>query len=420
MPDGRQMRAGDHNGQVDDSSVGILLSQVMPEQVEWLWEGRIPRGKLTVVDGDPGTGKSAMIMDLAARVSAGRAMPDGSGGSAAAGVVILSAEDGLHDTVRPRLDAAQGNPSRVLALTTTDDGNGGRRLLSLPQDIPLIERGIDRVEADLVTIDPLVAFFGDKTDSHRDQDVRRVLADLAALAEWTGAAIVVIRHLNKSVGGNALYRGGGSIGIIAAARSGLLVAKDPEDEDRRILAAQKSNLAKAAPSFTFSLEEAVNEAVRVTWHGEAPWGAGVLLSSNYDEGRRTQAEKASVFLREMLKSGPVPTRLILERGSEAGHSKRTLERVKGDLGVKSTRQGNEWNWCLPVQARRDFRRGDNGDPGADELADHRLPGESTASEHTLDNRDGEDRQGRQQRQPAAGGAVGGFLTPDVGRERFVI
>jgi len=198
-----QPRSVERNGLGYEPSVGTLLSEAEPERAEWLWEGRIPKGKLTIVEGDPGTGKSAMIMDLTARVSAGRAMPDGSGGGVPAGVVILSAEDGLADTVRPRLDAAQGDPARVLALTTKYDGGVGAEKLTLPEDTRLIARGIDRVEAELVTIDPLVAFFGRKTDSHRDQDVRRVLA------EWTGVAVVVIRHLNKKVGGKPLYRGGG-------------------------------------------------------------------------------------------------------------------------------------------------------------------------------------------------------------------
>jgi predicted ATP-dependent serine protease len=182
-----QLRSEERNDAGYERSVGTLLSEVAPERVEWLWEGRIPKGKLTVVDGDPGTGKSAMITDLAARVSAGRPMPDGSTGGVAAGVVILSAEDGLADTVRPRLDAARGDPAGVLALTTKYDDNARDLLLSLPKDIPLIAQGIERIEAELVTIDPLVAYFGNKTDSHRDQDVRRVLADLAALAECAGS-----------------------------------------------------------------------------------------------------------------------------------------------------------------------------------------------------------------------------------------
>lgn len=146
-------------GRVGDDEVGILLSEVEPERVDWLWPGRIPKGKLTVLDGDPGLGKSAATVDLAARVSAGLELPDGTL-CEAAGAVICSAEDGLADTIRPRLDAAGGDPSRVLSLATVTDGEGLERPLSIPQDVPIIEEGIGRVEAVLVVVDPLMAFFG--------------------------------------------------------------------------------------------------------------------------------------------------------------------------------------------------------------------------------------------------------------------
>jgi RecA-family ATPase len=135
----------------------------------------------------------------------------------------------------------------------------------MPEDLDVIRRGIERVDAKLVIVDPLMAFLSGDVDSHRDQDVRRALALLAKLAEETGAAILVVRHLNKTGGGNPLYRGGGSIGIIGAARSALLVAKHPEDERRRVLAPLKSNLAEPAPSSMFMLTQAANGAVRVEW-----------------------------------------------------------------------------------------------------------------------------------------------------------
>jgi AAA domain/Primase C terminal 1 (PriCT-1) len=231
---GRQLAQGPATGEV-----GILLSEVQPERVDWLWTGRIPKGKLTVLDGDPGLGKSALTVDLAARVSAGLDLPDDTP-CEAAGVVICSAEDGLADTIRPRLDAAGGDPEKVLSLATVTDEEGLERPISIPEDVPIIEEGIRRVEADLVIVDPLMAFFGGGVDTYRDQSVRRALAALASLAERTGAAIVVIRHLTKSGGNDPIRRGGGSIGIIGAARSGMLVAKDLDDEDLRILSMSKS------------------------------------------------------------------------------------------------------------------------------------------------------------------------------------
>jgi hypothetical protein len=139
-------------------------------------------------------------------------------------------------------------------------------------------------------IDPLMAFLSGDVNSHRDQDVRRALAPLAKLAEETGTAVVVVRHLNKGSGDNPLYRGGGSIGIVGAARSALLVAQHPEDEGRRVLASLKSNLAKPAPSLAFMLAEAANGAVKVEWKGETPLDAAALLAAPADdEGQRQLA-----------------------------------------------------------------------------------------------------------------------------------
>jgi hypothetical protein len=164
----------------------LLLSGVEPEEVEWLWKRWLALRKLALMDGDPGLGKSATTLDIAARVSAGKVFPDGAE-CEPAGVVLLSGEDGLRDTIRPRLDAAGADPSRILALATVPDENGHDKLLSIPEDIPLIEKGIERVGARLVVVDPLMAFLSGDTNSHRDQDVRRALAPLAGLAERTGA-----------------------------------------------------------------------------------------------------------------------------------------------------------------------------------------------------------------------------------------
>src|SRR5215213_6143519 len=178
----------------DGIPVGIMLSEVQAETVEWLWERRIPLGKITVLDGDPGIGKSVLTTDLAARLTVGRTFPEGQE-CEAAGVVIMNAEDGLADTIRPRVDAAGGDPSRIVSLATVEDGD--ERHLSIPEDIPIIELAIERVGAKLVNIDPLMSFLSGESNAHKDQDVRRALAPLARLAERTGAAIVLVRHLNK-------------------------------------------------------------------------------------------------------------------------------------------------------------------------------------------------------------------------------
>jgi RecA-family ATPase len=233
---------------------GKPLSEIQPEQVEWLWPRRIPKGKITVLDGDPDNGKSVLTTDLAARVTAGLAFPDGTP-TEAAGAVIVSAEDGASDTIRPRFDAAGGDPNRALLL-------GNDEPFAIPADIPKLERAVRQVKA---AMDPIMAFLSGDVNSNRDQDVRRALTPLKRMAERTGAAVILVRHLNKSQGGNPLYRGGGSIGIIGAARSGMVVGPHPDSDDLRVLAGQKNNLSLPPRSLAYSIETAPNGAARIAY-----------------------------------------------------------------------------------------------------------------------------------------------------------
>src|SRR5215213_4921762 len=316
--------------ELQPEEIGILLSGVEPEEVEWLWPSWLALGKLALLDGDPGLGKSATTLDLAARVSVGEVFPDGAR-CEPAGVVLLSAEDGLGDTVRPRLDAAGADTSRIVALATVPDENGHDRLLSIPEDIPLIEKGIERVGARLVVVDPLMAFLSGETNSNRDQDVRRALAPLAGLAERTGACVLVVRHLNKAAANNPLYRGGGSIGIIGAARMAFVVGKDPQDENRRVVASTKNNLAKPPKSLMFTLKEADSGSVRISWLGESEVSAKDLLATSQDQEHADMRSEAVEFLNDVLANGPVPASQVKEEAEDAGISERTLARGKNVL-----------------------------------------------------------------------------------------
>ena len=334
--------------------IGKLLSSVEPEEVSWLWPSWLALGKLALVDGDPGLGKSAMTLDLAARVSSGETFPDGAE-CGPAGVVLLSAEDGLADTIRPRLDTAGADTSKILALATVPDEDGHDRLLSIPEDLALIEKGIRRVGARLVVVDPLMAFLSGDTNSHRDQDVRRALAPLAGLAERTGTAVLVVRHLNKAAANNPLYRGGGSIGIIGAARMAFVVGKDPQDENRRVLASTKNNLAPPPQSLMFGLEEAESGSVRVNWLGQSEVSAKDLLATPQDQEHADARGEAVEFLEEILSGGPVPAAQVKEEAEDAAISERTLARAKKTLRVMSYREGEtgsrgrgQWLWKLPV------------------------------------------------------------------------
>ena len=281
---------------------GVLASEVKPEHVEWLWVGRIPLGKITIMDGDPGLGKSALTLDIAARITTGSPMPDGSPG-VDGGVVILNAEDDEADTIVPRLNAMSADLTRVRILKMLR-GSDGERQPEIPGDLTAIERAVKSVDAKLIIIDPLMAFLASTTNSFRDQDIRRALAPLATMSQRARAAALVVRHLNKNTQGNALYRGGGSIGIIGAARSGLLVAHDPDDEtgNSRILAPTKSNLGPTATSLCYSIQPH-RMSIKVSWSGESAHHAAALLAVPGGEEGRTAIDEACEFLRTILEDG---------------------------------------------------------------------------------------------------------------------
>ena len=208
-----------------DLPVVQSLSSVTRERVSWIWDRRIARRKLNITAGEPGEGKSTLTLDVTARVTRGAAWPDG--GHAPQGtVLLLSAEDGLGDTIAPRLDAAGADSSQVHALTAVRSIDGKDRHLDLSRDLPQLEAAIQQVHPLLVVIDPLSAYLG-KTDSWKDSEVRSLLSPLAAMADRYNCAIVGVMHLSKSSGRKALHRLLGSIGFSAAARVVLAVAADP-------------------------------------------------------------------------------------------------------------------------------------------------------------------------------------------------
>lgn len=316
----------------------------------WLWTGRVPLGKLTVLDGDPGLGKSTLAFDLAARVSTGSVMPDGSP-SLPGGAVILTLEDGLADTVVPRLTVAGADLEKIVALQGVKGVDGKLRVPTV-EDLTALTCACKQVEAKLVIIDPLMGYLPSQRNSWRDQDVRQALAPLAKMAEEIGVAVLVIRHLNKSGGSQSIYRGGGSIGIVGAARMALLVAKDPESEARRILAGIKTNLARMPESLAFRVE-AIDDTARIVWDGASSHTADALLAAPVSQEERSALEDAADFLRSILEKGPVDVRQIQRVAREAGIAEKTLQRAKHYAGATSKRdtfgEGGKWFWSLDGQ-----------------------------------------------------------------------
>ena len=302
-----------------------LLSDVKKKETEWLWPQRIPLGELTIIEGDPGTNKSSLTIDLAARVSTGRPMP-GEAQGIAGRVLLLSAEESLGKTVRQRLEAAGADCSQIVVVEDS---------LSISNDLNDIEEAAISLAAKLVIIDPLSAFVGGY--AHSEQAVRQALTPLAKFAERANVAVVMIRHLTKSGGRRALYRGNGSIGIVAVARSAFLVGKDPDDEDMRVFCHIKSNLGPLAPAMLFEPVTHASGGFCIEWRGECDYTADDLLGPAKPSG--VKLERAKALLTKLLADGPVEQKVIVEAGAAEGISLRTLERSKRILGVVSIREG---------------------------------------------------------------------------------
>jgi RecA-family ATPase len=320
------------------TSVGTLLLEVQPERVRWLWPGRIPLGKITILDGDPGLGKSLITLDIAARVSCGKLMPDGAQG-ANGGVILVGAEDGLADTIRPRLEAAGADLRRIMDLTLP---NG--KLFQVAEHVTLLEQAIHHVHAVMVVIDPIMAFLPPKKNSNNDQEVRQALTPLVKLAEKTGVAIILIRHMSKDeTRENALYRGGGSIAFIGIARAGFVVAKSKNHQPSCVLAMAKSNLAPMAPSLLYEIREA-EASITVEWLGTSDEIADELITAS---GATRKRDQAIQFISRQLAPGKLPSKELDEHARAAGFSPKTIQRARSELGVVSHQTPQGWVCELP-------------------------------------------------------------------------
>jgi AAA domain len=345
----------------------VLVADVDREVVSWLWPGRIPLGKLVVLDGDPGTGKSTLTLTIAAKVTTGSPFPDGARPERA-DVILLNAEDDIGDTIRPRLEAAGADLARCWVLPDVQpDPDRPPRPPELPADVDAIEGMVKDKQAALVVVDPLMAFLAGQVDSHRDQDVRRVLASLTYMAGRTGAAVLVVRHMNKGQG-SALYRGSGSIGIVGAARAGLLVAPDPDDDSRRILAMTKSNLAKMPDALAYRLvDDERYSCARVVWDGASRHTAADLVRPPVDEDQAPALAEAVRVLKEILSDGPLAAGNIKKMAAQAGVKERTLDRAREALGVTARRkgfgQGAHYEWSLPAMGATPVVDGAHGEHG---------------------------------------------------------
>jgi len=318
----------------------MTLATVQRESVTWLSYGRLARGKITMLDGLPGLGKSMVTVDWLARVTTGRSLPGDLFAPAAADVLILAHEDGAGDTLRPRAEAAGADLTRI-HLWAADD------VPRLPGDMDRIADTIRRHHVAMVVIDPVVAYLDAAYSANSDQDVRRALLPLAQVATDTGTCVVLVRHLRKS-GGTALERGGGSIGWAGLARVVLTVGADPDDPETCVVAVAKCNVAKRAPSLRYRIVDA-GGAGRVEWLGECRHSADDVTADPTDRtARGRKVDAAADYLRRVLADGQWHRQREIESGAaSADIAERTLRRAREDAGVTCRQMDGGWWWHLP-------------------------------------------------------------------------
>ena len=342
----------ENSGSIWQPSV-VALHDVEAMQTDWLWQDYLPAGTITVIDGDPGLGKSQLTIDLAARLSRGDSMPPTlapDGTYSPRGTLILNAEDDPGRTLRPRLDAAGANVENIHLLRHMDGFDGEeKRPVSLPLDVAEIEKVIRERNIGLAIFDPFVAYLDGKLSMNNDADVRRCLSQVAEMAERTGVAVVLVRHLNKKSGLTAMYRGGGSIGITGAARAVFMVGEDPTDPDSRILACVKCNLAPEPPSLRFSIEPAGTTS-RVCWGDSCDVSAADMLQGQ-KSSRGGKTEHAKEIISSILGDGPRGSSEVMGACEDEGISERTYHTARKQLGVVSERtafgKGGQWLLSLP-------------------------------------------------------------------------
>jgi hypothetical protein len=344
--------------------VAIELAGVVRKPLGWLWPERIPLGKLTLLAGDPELGKSFITIDMAARISSGRAWPDDPQTPAPLGnVILLNAEDDIEDTVCPRLEAAGADLNRCTALSAArSTADGLFHPISLGRDLAVLRALLAaKPECRLVVIDPISAYLGN-VDGNSNTEVRSLLYPLAQLAGEFAVAVVAVTHLNKKGGGKAIYRTMGSLAFVAAVRSAWAVVRDPQDMDRHLLLHAKSNLQMKSPGLAYRFAAASREAIAtIAWEADPITQTidEVLASGSHVhlplQEYRNGENYAATWLHETLADGPRPRSDIfspLFRPDCISDPQvyRAAERL-GVVKIKRNFSGN-WTWCLPDHAER--------------------------------------------------------------------
>jgi hypothetical protein len=330
-------------------------SQVQPEFIEWLWKDRIPLGKLSLFAGNPDVGKSLVSIDVTARLSSGRDFPDGSRNvNGPCDVLMLAAEDDPADTIVPRLIAAGADLNRVHFLTGTILGESDRGF-ALDADTKLLrEHLFDHPEIRFVVVDPISNYLG-SLKLNGEQDVRQALTPLVRIAQESGCAIVIVAHFNKQLGGDAIHKTGGAVGLVGIQRMAWAFAKSPDDPDQdlRVMARIKGNISPNTKGLKYkiaskeiSIEGKPSLQPVIEWRGDTFETADNLLQTAADPDARS-ARQISAWLREFLNQGERPAHEIYDAAElKFGPCEDKLKRASKQLSVTKRQEDRRWFWSL--------------------------------------------------------------------------
>lgn len=319
----------------------IHMEDVISKEVEWLWYPYIPYGKITIIEGDPGEGKTTLVLKLAAALSRGLPLPcDDDKEYEPIHIIYQTAEDGIEDTIKPRLEKAGADCSMIRVIDETD------KELSMTDD--RLEQAIIETGTRLIILDPIQAYIGATVDMHRANEIRPVLKHLGIIAEKHNCAIILIGHMNKASGSKSTYRGLGSIDIQATARSVLLVARLRDKPNIRIMAHDKSSLAPAGDAIGFEMTE--NSGMVCI----GPYDITIdeLLSGNEGRGKK-KLDIAENFIKEYFGTNKViPSNEIMMEAAKRSIKRNTLLSAKKKLGITSDKEKAEdgtiyWTWVMP-------------------------------------------------------------------------
>ncbi len=332
------------------------ISDVKAEPINWLWKDRIARGKVSMIAGDPGLGKSQLTALMASIVSRGGTWPVDKTPCPKGSVIFLSAEDDAADTIRPRLEAVEADIYKVWVLDAIkeqdSDGKPIQRCFNLKSDLERLGQLLEKLDdVALVIIDPISAYLGG-TDSHKNSDIRALLSPLSDLASKYQTAFICVTHLNKGQSKQALQRVTGSGAFVAAARAAYVVAKDQDTPERRLFLPIKNNIGDDLSGFAFSIQsvqlDSRIETSKIVFEDMLiTASADEMLSPEIDDGEKTAIDEAMEFLEDTLGHLGLSYKNVEKLARNAGVSVRTLRRAKDRLGVQSIKEGPSWIWKFP-------------------------------------------------------------------------